>query len=83
MLEIFAKNPLSKCDIIIVEGYKKEDIPKIEVFRSEIRKPFLHTDDKTIFAIASEQKINTEIPYLDLNNISSITQFIIDKFKIT
>ena len=83
MLEIFAKNPLSKCDIIIVEGYKKENIPKIEVFRSEIRKPFLYTDDETIFAIASEQKINTEIPYLDLNNISSITQFIIDKFKIT
>ena len=83
MLEIFAKDPLSKCDIIIVEGYKKDDIPKIEVFRSELQKPFLHTDDETIFAIASEQKINTEIPYLDLNNISSITQLIIDKFKIT
>ena len=83
ILEIFAKNPLSKCDIIIVEGYKKEDIPKIEVFRSEIGKPFLHTNDETIFAIASEQKINAKIPYLDLNNISSITQFIIDKFKIT
>ena len=83
MLEIFAKDPLSKCDIIIVEGYKIEDIPKIEVFRSELRKPFLHTDDETIFAIASEQKINAKIPYLDLNNISSITQFIIDKFKIT
>ena len=83
MLEMFSKQPINKCDIIIVEGYKKEDIPKIEVFRSEIGKPFLHTNDETIFAIASEEKINTEIPYLDLNNISSITQFIIDKFKIT
>lgn len=83
ILEIFSKDPLCKCDIIIVEGYKKEDIPKIEVFRSEIGKPFLHSDDESIFAIASEQKINTEIPYLNLNNISLITQFIINKFKIT
>ncbi len=83
MLEIFAKDPFSICDVIIVEGYKREDIPKIEVFRREIGKPFLYKDDETIFAIASEEKLFTEIPSLDLNNINSITQFLINKFKIT
>ena len=83
MLEIFAKDPFSICDVIIVEGYKKEDIPKIEVFRREIGKPFLYKDDKAIFAIASNEKLCTEIPSLDLNDINSITQFLINKFKIT
>ena len=83
ILEIFAKDPFSKCDVIIVEGYKKEDIPKIEVFRREIGKPFLHKDDATIFAIASEEKLFTDIPSFDLNNINSITQFLINKFDIT
>ena len=82
MLEIFAKSPLNKCDVIIVEGYKNENIPKLEVFRREIGKTFLHKDDTNIFAIASDEKLNTDIPSLDLNNISSITDLLIKKFEI-
>ena len=82
MLEIFAKSPLNKCDVIIVEGYKNENIPKLEVYRREIGKTFLHSDDNNIFAIASDEKLNTDIPSLDLNNISSITDLLIKKFEI-
>ena len=82
MLEIFAKSPLNKCDVIIVEGYKNENIPKLEVFRREIGKTFLHEDDSNIFAIASDEKLNTDIPSLDLNNISAITDLLIKKFEI-
>ena len=82
MLEIFAKSPLNRCDVIIVEGYKNENIPKLEVFRREIGKTFLHKDDTNIFAIASDEKLNTVIPSLDLNNISSITDLLIKKFEI-
>ena len=82
MLEIFAKSPLNKCDVIIVEGYKNEKIPKLEVFRRVIGKTLLHKDDANIFAIASDEKLNTDIPSLDLNNISSITDLLIKKFEI-
>ena len=82
MLEIFAKSPLNNCDIIIVEGYKNENFPKLEVFRREIGKTFLHEDDSNIFAIASDEKLNTYIPSLDLNNISAITDLLIKKFEI-
>ena len=64
------------------EGYKNEKIPKLEVFRREIGKTFLHKDDTNIFAIASDEKLNTDIPSLDLNNISSITDLLIKKFEI-
>ena len=83
MLEIFSKNPIRKCDIIIVEGYKNENIQKLEVHRPIIRKPLLFEDDKNIFAIASDNYIETTIPSFDLNNINSITDFLIEKYKIS
>ena len=83
MLEIFSKNPIRKCDIVIVEGYKNENIQKLEVHRPIIRKPLLFEDDKNIFAIASDSYIETIIPSYDLNNINSITDFLIEKYKIS
>ena len=67
MLEMFSKEPINKCDIIVVEGYKNENIPKLEVHRSIINKPFLFKNDKNIFAIASDNEKVTTIPSLDLN----------------
>ena len=83
MLENFSKHPIKKCDIIIVEGYKNEAIPKLEVHRPIIGKPLLYQDDKNIFAIALEGYLETTIPSFDLNNINSITDFLIDKYKIS
>jgi len=36
---------LSECDLVIVEGFKREPIPKIEIWRAEVGKPLLHPDD--------------------------------------
>jgi molybdopterin-guanine dinucleotide biosynthesis protein len=83
MLEIFAKDPINQCDIIIVEGYKNESIPKIEVYRPAIHKPLLYKEDNNIFAIASDIKIESSIPSFDLNNINSISDFIIQKYNIS
>ena len=83
MLEMFSKQPINKCDIIIVEGYKNENIPKLEVHRPIIGKPLLFNDDKNIFAIASEGHLKTSIPSFDLNNINTITDFLIEKYKIS
>ena len=83
MLEMFSKQPINKCDIIIVEGYKNEDIPKLEVHRPIIGKPLLFNDDNNIFAIASEGYLKTTIPSFDLNNINAITDFLIEKYKIS
>ena len=82
MLEMFSKEPINKCDIIVVEGYKNENIPKLEVHRSIINKPFLFKNDKNIFAIASDDEKVTTIPSLDLNNINSITNFLIHKYSL-
>lgn len=69
-------------DIILVEGFKPEAIPKIELNRKELNKPYLYKDDSSIIAIATdnEESLTTELPVLDLNQPQQIADFIIDRF---
>ena len=83
MIKMFSKDPIQKCDLIIVEGYKNEPIPKFEVYRPIIGKPELYKEDNNIFAIASDINIESSIPTFDLNNINSISDFIIQRYNIT
>ncbi|MDB9869565.1 molybdenum cofactor guanylyltransferase MobA [Alphaproteobacteria bacterium] len=83
MIEMFSKDPIQKCDLIIVEGYKNDPIPKFEVYRPIIGKPELYKEDNNIFAIASDINIESSIPTFDLNNINSISDFIIQRYNIT
>ena len=69
---------LSPVDLILVEGWKKENIKKIEIYRKEINKPLLCDKDKNIIAVATNDKrINIKnMMILDLNNYEQIAQFI-------
>ena len=69
---------LSPVDLILIEGWKKENIKKIEVYRKEINKPLLTKNDKNIIAIATNDKsINiNNMTILDLNNYEQIAKFI-------
>jgi molybdopterin-guanine dinucleotide biosynthesis protein B len=59
----------------LVEGFKTERHPKLEVFRASVGKAPLHPDDDRIVAIASDQEIpNTRVPVVDLNNIAAVAE---------
>ncbi len=45
---------LSPCDLALVEGYKTSAIPKLEIWRASVGKPFLHPTDSRIVAIATD-----------------------------
>ena len=65
-------------DLIILEGFKHiNNIPKIEVFRTSVSdKPFC--DDKSIMALVTDNlSYKTDLPILNINDISSIMNFII------
>lgn len=68
---------ISPCDLIIVEGFKGERHPKIEVFRSSVDKPPLYHSDSHIVAIASDLEIpDAGISVVDLNNIVAIADMV-------
>src|SRR4029079_14167891 len=62
---------LSPCDLVLIEGYKSERHPKLEVFRESVDKPALHPTDPRVVAIASDRALpNLAIPQVDLNDIA-------------
>lgn len=67
----------SKLDLVLVEGFKYEPVPKILLFRqnSGHRVEELIIDEHTI-AVASDMPIATSLPQLDLNDIQQIATFI-------
>ena len=68
---------LSPCDIVIVEGFKHAPIPKLEVWRAEPGEALLHPNDPHIVAVASDAKIETRLPLLNLNDPAAIEAFIV------
>ena len=80
--EIIAR--LAPCDIVIIEGYKREPIPKIEARRLESakREP-LAPSDPHIVAIAADHPVeNAALPVFDLNDTNAVVDFIIDTVKL-
>ena len=67
---------LPACDLVLVEGYKREAIPKLEVHRAATGKPWLHPDDPHVLAVASDIEPEQKITRIDLDAISLITDFI-------
>jgi molybdopterin-guanine dinucleotide biosynthesis adapter protein len=67
----------SPCDLVIVEGYKSEPIPKIEVHRAGHPVPLLHPDDANIVAVATDMALDTPLPLLDVNDAEKVARFIV------
>lgn len=69
----------SELDLILVEGYKHEAVPKIELSRKEIQRPKLYPDDPRIFAIACDygDEIEAPIDILDINQPTQIVDYIV------
>jgi molybdopterin-guanine dinucleotide biosynthesis protein B len=72
--ELLAK--LASVDLVIVEGYKREPHPKLEVYRAAVRKPLLHPDDPDIVAIASDQPVPAGVPVVALDDVEAIADII-------
>jgi molybdopterin-guanine dinucleotide biosynthesis protein B len=73
---------LAPCDLVIVEGFKHAPIPKLEVWREATEEGLLHPEDAHIVAVASDVKVETRLPLLDLNDDAGIAEFILKHLKL-
>jgi molybdopterin-guanine dinucleotide biosynthesis protein B len=68
---------LGTADLVLVEGYKREPHPKLEVFRAAVGKPLLHPDDPAIVAIASDVPLpSAGIPVVDLDDVERVADLL-------
>jgi molybdopterin-guanine dinucleotide biosynthesis protein MobB len=75
-LEELAARFIQGVDIIIAEGFKREQYPKMEVFRKEVHHHPLAPDLENVIAVVSDDPLELEIPCFNHKDISGITDVI-------
>jgi molybdopterin-guanine dinucleotide biosynthesis protein B len=70
---------LSLVDLVLVEGFKKQAHPKLEVYRAAVGKPLLHPEDPNIVAIASDGKVAASVSVVSLDDIEAVADILVDK----
>jgi molybdopterin-guanine dinucleotide biosynthesis protein B len=68
---------MSPCDLLLIEGYKRYPMPKLEVYREANGKPLLHPEDPHIVAIAADVPLATKLPRFDLDEYDRIAAFVL------
>jgi molybdopterin-guanine dinucleotide biosynthesis protein B len=83
--ELVARIDPLRTGLILVEGFKKEAIPKIEIHRPQLGKPLLCTEDPNIIAVATDRPevIPKGTRVLPLDEVTVIAAFISDHFGLS
>jgi molybdopterin-guanine dinucleotide biosynthesis protein B len=81
LLELLAK--LAPVDLVIIEGYKRDPHPKLEVFRAGVGKPLIHPDDPHVVAIASDVPLpQAKVPRVDLDDTGAIIDILLARAAV-
>lgn len=76
----------SQVDLILIEGFKHEDFPKIELHRPALAHPLLCPEDPQIIALASDAPVAApgcnDLVRLNLNDPPAIAEFLIQRFAL-
>jgi len=70
---------MAPVDLLLVEGFKREPHPKLEVHRPSVGKPFLYPGDPHIVAIACDVGLTAPLPVLPLADVAGIADFILGR----
>jgi molybdopterin-guanine dinucleotide biosynthesis protein B len=68
---------MSPCDLLLIEGYKNSDLPKIEIHRPDHVEEMLYPGHSVV-AVASDVALELSVPVLDLNSPPAIVDFVLN-----
>lgn len=72
----------TQLDMVLVEGFKAEVFPKIELYRPSVGKPLQYLNDSSIVAIATDEPNallgQVDLPVLNLNDVFAIESFVFE-----
>jgi len=73
---------MSGMDLVLIEGFKRANLPKIEVFRSENGKFPACREDKNLIAVVSNTSLGWDVPRYTTDAVEILTDVIIKKFGL-
>lgn len=69
-------------DIVLVEGFKRAGLPKIEIFRPEVKKDPACKGDEQLMAVVSDSPLDWGVPRFHTEQISEIVDFLLVKLHV-
>jgi len=72
---------LSGVDIILVEGYKGENLPKVEIFRKGVHEGPLCIKDKNLIALVTDSDLDLDVPRVELDDMKGLAELILKHFS--
>ena len=74
---------MTPVDLLLIEGFKTHDHPKVEVHRPVLGKPLLCHEDEAVVAVASDAALpGLHVPVFDLNDTAAIAGFILTSCEL-
>ena len=73
----------SGMDLIVTEGYKRGDKPKLEIFRSDMQDEPLCTGDEHLLALITDADVDVGVPCFATNDPRRVADFLIQRFNLT
>jgi len=71
---------MSPVDLVVVEGFKRDALPKLEIYRAENSKPLIHPEDPRIVAVASDTALpQARVPVIALDDIDGISELVLTR----
>ena len=80
LADFLHKLDLSAVDLILVEGFREVQFPKLEVHRSKLGRSLFYPHDESVIALATDavDEHRGAIRALDLNQLEALADFIVD-----
>jgi molybdopterin-guanine dinucleotide biosynthesis protein MobB len=76
--ELINELDLEDVDLVLVEGFRHADFPRIELHRPSMNRDLIFVDDAGVIAVASDEEVATgDLPRLDINRTEDVMQFIL------
>jgi molybdopterin-guanine dinucleotide biosynthesis adapter protein len=73
---------LKPVDLVLVEGFKRDPLPKIEIFRVANGKPWLHPNDPRIIALISDVRAaSAALPQAFIDDIAAAADLVVAQAK--
>lgn len=78
LMHMISRLDHSLLDLVLVEGFKLDPFPKIELHRTVLNRELMHGEDENIIAFASDEPVvmQRDIPVLDINDPKAILTFV-------
>ena len=69
---------MTRVDLLIVEGFKREAHDKIEIHRRVTGKPLIHPGDPHVVAVLSDEPLaKCPLPVIDIDDVAAVADFIV------